>query len=224
MSVKYTHSKGNTALMNTMYNMSLFIVIVPVSDESSSTLTDYFFQHVLLKFGLCYPVVLDDGNSFKCAFVFMCKALKLNYDILAIRNHKGILVEHFHRFLNKTTTITMEDRQSNDVFIPTGIAAGYAWNSAPIDGTDISRSTVAIGQEFRFPNDIDLSSLSQLTHNNAQSAVVFLRLTNSNRRLFSSILKILIEDRGEANAERVNNNKNIVELVVGGIVMVRTTA
>ena len=132
-------------------------------------------------------------------------------------------MEHFHRFLNKTTTIAMEDRQSNDVFVPTGIAAGYAWNRAPIDGTDILRSTVAIDREFRFSIDIDLSALPQLTQNNVQSYVDFLLLTNSNRRFSSAILKILIEDRRDAHAERVNNNKNTVDLVVGDIVMTRTT-
>ena len=116
----------------------------------------------------------------------------------------------------------MEDRQSNDVFVPAGIAAAHAWNSAPINGTDILRSTVAIGQEFRFTIDIHLSALPQITQNNAQSAVDFLWLTDSNCRFSSTILKILIEDRRDAHAERVNNNKNIVNLVVGDIAMART--
>ena len=51
----------------------------------------------------------------------------------------------------------------------------------------------------------------------------FLRLTNRNRRFSSSILKILIEDRREAHAERFDHNRNIIELVVGDVVMVRTT-
>ena len=50
-----------------------------------------------------------------------------------------------------------------------------------------------------------------------------MQLTYSNRRFSSSILKISLEDRREAHAERVNNNRNIVELVVGDIVMARTT-
>ena len=49
-----------------------------------------------------------------------------------------------------------------------------------------------------------------------------LRITDFNRRISSSILKTLIEDCREAHDERVNNNKNIVELVVGDIVMART--
>ena len=131
-------------LMNAMCDMSQFVVVEPVTNESSATLTENDFQHVLMKFGLCHLVVIDNGTQFKGTFVAMCMDLDLNYDILAKRNHKGLTVEHFHRFLNKAVTIAMEDRQSNNVFVPAGIAVGYAWNSAPIDETDILRSTVAI--------------------------------------------------------------------------------
>ena len=48
---------GNMVLMNTMCDVSHFVV-VPVPDESSATLADYFFQHVLMKFGLCHIVVV----------------------------------------------------------------------------------------------------------------------------------------------------------------------
>ena len=95
---KFTDSKGNTALINSMCDMSQFVVIEPVPDKSSTTLADHFFQHVLMKFCLCYLVVLDDGNLFKGAFVAMCKSLKLNYGIFANLNHKGLSVEHFHNF------------------------------------------------------------------------------------------------------------------------------
>ena len=84
--------------MNAMCDMSQFIVVVPVPDESSVTLADHFFHHILMKFGLCHLVVLDDGIPFKGACVAMCKSLKLNYDILANRNHKGLLVKHSRRF------------------------------------------------------------------------------------------------------------------------------
>ena len=84
----------------------------------------------------------------------------------------------------------MEDRQSNDVFISAEIAARYVWNIAPIDGTNILRSTTTIDREFRFVIDINLSALPQLTHNNTQSTIDYLRLTDSNRCCFSSILKL----------------------------------
>ena len=39
----------------------------------------------------------------------------------------------------------------------------YAWNSCPVPGTDISRSMVAVGQEFAFPLDYSSGTHWQLT-------------------------------------------------------------
>ena len=174
-----------------------------------------------MKFGMCYLIVLDDGTPFKGAFVAMCQSLNLNYEILAKRNHKGLSVEHFHRFLNKSVTIAAEDRGTIDIFVPTGIAAEYAWNSAPIDGTDILRIIPAIGRELHFPFDIYLNAAPKLIQNNSQAVLDYLKLTDANRHFSSSILKILIEDRRIAHAERINNSKNLVVLHTGNIVMAR---
>ena len=93
----------------------------------------------------------------------MCETLNLNHDVLAKRNYKGLTVEYFHRFLNKNVTVTAEERDTNDIFIPTGIATGYAWSSTSIDGTDILRSILAIGRELHFSLDISLNALPKLT-------------------------------------------------------------
>jgi len=156
-----------------------------------------------MKFDLCHLAVIDDGTPFKGGFVAMCKGVDLNNDILVKRNHKGLTVKDLLSFLNKAVIIVMEDRQSNDVFIPAGIAARYVWNIAPIDGTNILRSTVTIGRELRFAIDINLSALPQLTHNNTQSTIDYLRLNDSNHCCFYSILKLLIEDCGITHAEEL---------------------
>ena len=78
----------------------------------------------------------------------MCKVLNINCDIVAKKNHKGLLVEKFHRFLNKSITIAAEDRGANDTFVAASVVAGYAWNSSLIDGTNILRSVPAIGREL----------------------------------------------------------------------------
>ena len=98
----------------------------------------------------------------------MCDTLNLNYDVLAKCNHKGLIVDHFHRFLDKSLTMAAEDRGTNAIFVPTGIDTGYAWNSAPIDGTDILRSISAVGHELHFPIDINISALPKLAHNSGQ--------------------------------------------------------
>ena len=112
-------------------------------------------QHILLKFGIFHLVILDNGSPFKGFFSTICKALNITYDILAKRNHKGLLVEKIYRFLNKDITITVEDKGTNYICVAASIAAEYAWNSSPIDGTDILRSAPTIGRELRYPLDID---------------------------------------------------------------------
>ena len=116
-----------------------------------------------MKFGVCHIVDINDGMPFKDPFVATCKSLDLNYDVLSKRNHKRLTIEHFHRFLNKAVTIAMEGRQSNNVFVPTGIVIGCTWNSTHIDRTSILCRTIAIGRELRFPIDINSLALPQLT-------------------------------------------------------------
>ena len=185
----HTDPNGYMALMNTMCDMGQFAVVVPVPNESSATLASFSMQHFLITFGICHLVVLDDGSPFKGFFIAMCDALNLNYDVLAKRNHKGLTVEHFHRFLNKSITIAAEDRGTNNVFVPAGIDADYAWNSAPIDDTDIRRSIPDIGRELHFPIDINLSALPKLAHNSGQAALDYVKLTDSSRHFFFVYLK-----------------------------------
>ena len=121
-----------------------------------------------MKFDLCHLIVLNDEIPLKGAFIAMCDSLNLNYDVLAKRNHT----------VNKSAPITAEDRGTNDIFVPAGIATGYTWNSAPIDGTDILRSIPTIGRELHFPIDINLSALPKLAHNSGQIALEYLKLFN----------------------------------------------
>ena len=86
----HTNSNDNIALMNAMCDMSQFVVDIPVPDENSATLAINFMQHVLIKFGIRYLVVLDDNNPFKQAIIAMYQAFNLNYDILTKWNHKAL--------------------------------------------------------------------------------------------------------------------------------------
>ena len=219
----FTDRNGNVVLMNVMCGMTQFVIAILVPNERGATLTEHFMQHVLLKFGIYHLVILDDGNPFKSIFTAMCKYLNIDYDILAKRNHKGPLVEKFHRFINKAITIVAEDKRTNDIFVAASVAAGYAWNNSPIDGTGILCSILVIGRELRFPLDVGLSALPSIVSNNAESVVSYLRLTDSNRYFASTILKILVEDRRIIHVERINNNRNIVTTLHGDLVMACTT-
>ena len=215
----FTDYTGSHYLLNVMCDLTQFVVVVPVPGSTSAVIAKYFMQDVLLKFGLCLLVVVDDGTPFKAAFTAACDSLRIPFECFAKRNHKSVLVEKFHRFLNKVVTIASNDRDTLDCFVEAGISAGYAWNSAPIDGTDIIRSIPAIGRELRFPLDISLASLPKLTDNQANSVLEYLRLTDKDKIFATEILKILVEDRRTAHRDRINNNWNIVTVTSSWLVV-----
>ena len=152
----------------------------------------------------------------------MCQALNLNYYFLAKRNHTRLSVDHLYRSLNKNVTIAVEERGTNDILVPVSIATAYAWNSAPIDDTDIIRSIPAIGIVLHFPLDINFNTVPKMIENNAEAVLGYLNITNSYRHFSSSILKILIEDRQITHTERIDNSRNHVILHAGKIVITRT--
>ena len=71
MPSKYTDGKSNMVLINAMYDMFQYVVVVLVINEFSATLADNFSQHVFIKFDLCHLVVIYDGDIFQGAFVAM---------------------------------------------------------------------------------------------------------------------------------------------------------
>ena len=98
----------------------------------------------------------------------------------------------------------------------------YAWNSAPIKGTDILHIIPPIGRELHFLLDINLNAVPKLTQTNARAVLEYLHRTNSSRHLSSSIPNIHMKDRRTAYVERINNSRNLVVLHAGDIVMART--
>ena len=95
-------------------------------------------------------------------------------------------------------------------------------NSSPIDGTGILRSVPTIGRKNYFNHDIDLSALPLIVYNNTESVISYLHLAEPNHFFASETLKILVEDRKTAHAERIKNNRNIVTMHHGDLVMVLT--
>ena len=106
-----------------MCDMTQFIVVVLVPNETAAILTEHLMKNVLLEFEIFHFVILNDGSPFTGVFSEMCKTLNVNYNILAKRNSKGLLVEKFHRFINKTIIILAEDRDTNNTFVAASVTA-----------------------------------------------------------------------------------------------------
>ena len=94
--------------------------------ERGIVLAQMFMEYVLLKFGLCIMVVIDDGNEFRGVFEGMCNAPNIRFHIVANRNHKAVRVERLHKFLNHAQKISTEERGASKTFIEVGMASVYA--------------------------------------------------------------------------------------------------
>ena len=101
-------------------------------------------ENVLLTFCMVAVVVVDIESTFLKDFEMMCSVLDLHFWPLARGNHKGNGVEKYHRFLNKTATIQGNNHGTHDGVERTVKTSQFAWNSAPIDNTDIPRSIPAV--------------------------------------------------------------------------------
>ena len=92
-------------MLNYMCDMTQFVVVVGMSHVNSAELARAFMENVLLKFGLCAVVVVDDDTKFMALSEGMCKSLNIQLHRAAKRNHKAIDVERFHKFLNRNVKI-----------------------------------------------------------------------------------------------------------------------
>ena len=86
-------------LMNSMCDITQFLISSLYTSIDSTSLAKKIISDVILTFGVCRIVVIDDGSSFKNIFIAMCFALKIHYWCLLEVNHQGNSVEHYHRFL-----------------------------------------------------------------------------------------------------------------------------
>jgi hypothetical protein len=215
-----TDYRGNTYLLAGMCDLTGFVVQTAVSQITSHDLARIFYQEFLLKFGMCGMVVVDAGSSFLAVFEAMCEVLQIRCHAAAKGNHKAVSVERYFRFLNKAVTIAINDRDDHTVWVAAAMTAGYAWNSAPIDGTDILRSVAAVGRPFPFPIDIALSPLPpSLCSDQAAAVTQYLTLVGEHTSFAQTILRFLVEDRRTAHAERANESRNPVVYAVGDRVM-----
>ena len=214
-----TDDNNNTVqCMNAMCDLTQFVVSTLVDDATSENLARLFMENVVLSFGMVAVVVVDADSKFLNDFKTMCDVLKITFWPLSRGNHKGNSVERYHRFLNKTQTIVGQDRGTHHTFLQNMKTSQYAWNSAPIDDTDIPRSLAAVGRHFAFPMDIDLHQLPSLNCDNNSALFKYLRDVSNDSTFAISILQVLIEERRSAHRLRWNKDRDVNQFHVGDVV------
>ena len=211
---------GDTALFIVLDHMTSFAVVEPVKELNSKTFSKALMR-VLLTHGICHTVIVDADSKFKATFSEVTDLLNLNKHELAKGNHKAMLVERFNRYLNKVLRIFSNERASNRTYVEGALLAAYAWNSAPISGTDISKSLLVMGREFNFP--IDFATDKTFSTNN-EPEVIFeytkelVDILKESREIY----RILIDEHRAMHRE-IKNSQIQVErkFKVGDIVLAR---
>ena len=147
---------GDTALMKVLCHMTTFAAIEPLKKLDSTTFSKTVYR-IMMRYGLSALIVTDHDAKFKGQFKDMCKMLNIPHHLSARGNHNAVIVERFNRYLNSGMRIFTSDRATPRVFLEGAETLCYAWNSAPVSGTDLSRSLLVTGRKFKFPIDIQNS-------------------------------------------------------------------
>ena len=135
-------------------------------------------------------------------------------------NHRAIRNERFHRYLNKALKITVADLRSVTAWWQTVLFSVYAWNASPIDGTDIIRSSAAVGREFPFPIDIEMGPTPRI-RDEGQGAIEFVESNLPLLRKQRVLLQVLNEERRRRHRDLKNVSCKAKYFDKGDVVVVR---
>ena len=142
--------------------MTAFAVSEPVPEQNARSFAGAIMK-IWLRFGFSHTLVVDKDSKFRGVFAETAKLLNINLHVLSGGNHDAMMVERVNRFLNASLVIFCNERGTIKVSESGILLALYAWNSAPVVGTDISRSLVVVGREFHFPIDFSAEQHHMLT-------------------------------------------------------------
>lgn len=159
---------------------------------------------IQLRYGIAHILVVDKDSKFYGNFKDTASLLKMNLHTLSGGNHDAMLVEQINQFLNKTLKIFCNEHDSIQVAVEDILLSLYAWNSAPIPGTDISCSLVVVGWEFQFL--IDFSTKKHLELSSSIKSV--LSFANRQTQLLApsrKVAKVLINEHRAYYKEFINS-------------------
>ena len=194
-------------LMNAMCELAQFVVSMLIADATAELLGKIFIEQVVFTFGLVAVVVVDIDSKCMSVFEDICNCFLFIFWPLSRRNYKGLSVERYHRFLNKTQIIIGHDCGTHQSFIENSKTSQYTWNSVPINGTGIPRCLAAVGHHFKFPMDVALSSLPTMNGTDHFTLYNYLHSVSNESLFATSVLQILIEEPRATHRDRWNNQR-----------------
>ncbi|CAJ1928911.1 unnamed protein product [Cylindrotheca closterium] len=202
-----------------------------ISSMDSGNMARIAFLQFFTVRGLPRLILIDKGSKNKDQFTPLCDTIGIAYHTVSPENHDGILCERFHKYLNKVQRIGAADMNTYKEWAMNTMFGTYAWNAAPVDGTDIQRSFAAVARHFKFPLDNAAAALSILearqknrTRHQQTPGQNTLEHIETMFSLFwrqKELLKLLNEEQREHHRMLKNQTRTRRKFEIGDIVMVR---
>jgi hypothetical protein len=198
---------GEKSFMNVVCGMCSFCAIVGLgADDMNSNGFAKAIMKICLTLGLPHTIVIDKDSKLRKTFEATMLLLNINLHVASGGNHDPVLTERFHVFANKSLSLFCNERDSIRVAAEGLQLCKYAWNSAPTKGTDISRSLVCVGREFKFPIEYTTSPHVNLNFDPA-ATTTFDEVQETVLRQSRETFKILIHEHRAWHREYINSRR-----------------
>jgi hypothetical protein len=216
---------GNIKVLTFLEAMAGFAMAAFLQGEiNAHKVANAVVSTLFITVGLPRLIVVDaDSISFAGVFVQLFQLLQVPVYTVSRENHKAILNERFHRYFNKVQRINSADMNELLKWKQGVCFSLYGWNAAPIDGTDIARSVVAVGRDFPlFPIDLSASNpVPRWSKSMSQQAIDHYEAASPLLYKQRELLQVLNDERRERHRELRNKGKQEREFFPGDIVIVR---
>jgi hypothetical protein len=162
---------------------------------------------ICLNLGIPHTIVVDKDSKFRKTFEdTMMNLPHINLHVTSGGNHDPVLTERFHVFANKSLALFCHERDSICVATEGLHLCKYAWNSAPVIGTDIRRSLVCVGREFHFPIEYTSSVHRNLSFD-PSATTTFAKIQEIALSQSREIFRILIHEHRAWHREHINSSR-----------------
>ena len=213
--------EGMKKILSMLDIMTSYAATALISEATSLVFARTAFRAFFTPFGMPRMVIIDAGSENAGELERMCSLLGVHHHAVSPQNHKAILCERFHRYLNKVEKIHAADCETVDDWASGTSFATYAWNASPVDGTDVARSFAAIGREFPFPIDLTDEAIPRLRHNQGEATLQHIESSFPLLRKQRELLKIVNSERRRRHAELKNESRNMKIFSPGDLVIVK---
>ena len=142
------------AMLTSLCNLTAFATVGFLTTLESEVVAQVLMSQIIMPNGLPKMVVIDDDSLFKTELMPLLDDMGIPFHVVSAEQHEGILCERFHRYMNKVQRLMGLDLGDYSKWMINASFAAYAWNAAPVDGTDVVQSFAAKARHFHFPLNV----------------------------------------------------------------------